>query len=148
MNDTKTGLNWKIIIVFLILGILLLDWPFFVNKIPTLALSKRPESYTELYFTDHLSLPKQLKLGTQYGFEFSIHNLEHKDFTYVYEVTATDEEGEIILDGRSELFLKHDEIGNVDVAFQTPESFEQIKISVNLVNKNQTIHFWGEREED
>ena len=184
MKGTKTGLNWKIVIVVIILGLLLFNWPSFVNdilpalkggvsplkenllsssihprnklrsflevsiKIPASALSKRPETYTELYFTDHLSLPKHLEPETQYEFEFSVHNLEYKDFTYVYEATATDEKGEIILDGRSQLLLKHDETGNVDVAFQTPESFERIKISVNLVDKGQMIHFWGEREED
>ena len=148
MKDTKTGLNWKIVIVVIILGLMLFNWPSFVIKVPTFALSKRPETYTELYFTDHLSLPKHLEPETQYEFEFSVHNLEYKDFTYIYEVTATDEKGEIILDGRSQLLLKHDETGNVDVAFQTPESFERIKISVNLVDKGQMIHFWGEREED
>ena len=148
MKDTKTGLNWKIVIIVIILGLMLFNWPSFVIKVPTFALSKRPETYTELYFTDHLNLPKQLEPETQYEFEFSVHNLEYKDFTYIYEVTATDEKGEIILDGRSQLLLKHDETGNVDVAFQTPESFERIKISVNLVDKGQMIHFWGEREED
>ena len=148
MKEIKTGLNWKIVIIVIILGLMLFNWPSFVIKVPTFALSKRPETYTELYFTDHLNLPKQLEPETQYEFEFSVHNLEYKDFTYVYEATATDEKGEIILDGRSQLLLKHDETGNVDVAFQTPESFERIKISVNLVDKGQMIHFWGEREED
>ena len=146
MKDTKTGLNWKIVIIVIILGLLLFNWPTFVIKIPNIALSKRPETYTELYFTDHLSLPKQLKLKTQYEFAFNIHNLEYKDFTYLYEVTATDEKHEIILD-KGQFFLKHDEIGNVEVTFQISEPFERIKISVNLVNKNQMIHFWGKRED-
>ena len=147
MKETKTGLNWKIVIIVIILGLLLFNWPSFVIKVPTFALSKRPETYTELYFTDHLNLPKQLEPETQYEFEFSVHNLEYKDFTYVYEITATDENGEIILD-KGQFLLKHDEVEDVGVTFQIPESFKRIKISVNLVNKNQIIHFWGERKED
>ena len=33
MKDTKTGLNWKIVIVVIILGLMLFNWPSFVNDI-------------------------------------------------------------------------------------------------------------------
>lgn len=150
MTTNKTKLIWTIlitaffveIIVFLV-GTVLLKNPSFFKDISRLALSKQPETFTELYFTDHLSLPKQIKQGVPYHFEFTVHNLEYKDFTYVYEVTADT----LILEN-GQFLLKHDEIKTIPVTFRIVQPFERMKITVNLVNKNQPIHFWVEREGD
>lgn len=147
MKANKTKLVWTIlitifsveIIIFLV-GTVLLKKPSLLKDFSKLALSKQPETFTELYFTDHLSLPKQIKLGVPYSFKFTVHNLEYQDFTYVYEVTADN----LILD-KDQFSLKHDEVKTILVTFRIFRHFERIKITVNLVNKNQPIHFWLER---
>lgn len=117
------------------------------NTIKALPLRKQPETFTELYFTDHLNLPKEIELETPYSFEFSVHNQEHQDFTYTYEVTTNNQEStQVIVEGL--FFLEHNEKKTIPVTFQISPPFERIKITVNLVNKNQPIHFWVEQEED
>ena len=76
-----------LIIAALVAGIFLL-----VNYVPSvkeafiLATTKIPETFTELYFEDHLSLPKEITLFKENNFKFTIHNLENKDMLYPYEV--------------------------------------------------------------
>jgi len=45
-----------------------------------------PETYTELYFEDHASLPKQTKANEKTTFSFTIHNQEGRVVEYPYEV--------------------------------------------------------------
>ncbi len=72
-----------IIIASLVAGIFLL-----INYVPPvkeafiLATTKKPETFTELYFEDHLSLPKEIILFKENNFKFTIHNLENKDMDY------------------------------------------------------------------
>ena len=148
MKTNKTKLVWTILltvfsveITIFLVGIVLLNPPLFLKDFSELAFSKKPETFTELYFTDHLSLPKQIKQGVPYYFEFTVHNLEYKDFTYVYEVTADT----LILEN-GQFSLKHDETKTIPITFRISQPFERTKITVNLVNKNQPIHFWIEQE--
>lgn len=45
-----------------------------------------PESFTELFFTDHLNLPTTISANVDQTFTFTIHNLENKDMSYSWEV--------------------------------------------------------------
>lgn len=153
-KDKKTNEGLIIIIGSLILiECLVIEFSQFVNSVPAvkqaiaLATTVKPETFTELYFANHLGLPKEIKLGTLYSFQFVVHNLEYRDFTYIYEVSAEDEEGKnkIIL-SRNRFLLKHDEIKTVPVTFKIINPFRRMKITVNLINKNQPIHFWVEQE--
>ena len=57
-----------------------------VKEALILATTVKPETFTELYFENHLSLPKEVTLFKEYNFKFTIHNLENKDMEYPYEV--------------------------------------------------------------
>lgn len=104
----------------------------------SLHLSKEPETYTELYFSDHQSVLQSFEEGFV---EFTIHNLEHEKVVYDYELLAVIDEKEEVL-GSDQLTLQHDELTNITEKFTAPESEGRVKISVNLKDKNQEIHFW------
>ena len=103
-------------------------------------LKPAKENLTELYFEDHLKLPKYINQSSGEQFRYTIHNLENKGMNYtirIYKTTETDkvllrEENAYLLNNQSKSF---DEI--------LPPIFNQrTKISVELVNKNQDISFW------
>ncbi len=147
----KKKINYKLllriglslfIIACLIAGIFLL-----VNYIPSvkdvfiLATTKKPETFTELYFEDHLSLPNQVILYKENNFKFTIHNLENKDMVYPYEVYI-EVTGERQLIDKSSVFIKNDEYMTITQNFIITIPIQIAKIEVNLTNKNQKIHFW------
>ena len=76
-----------ILAVCLVVGIIQ-----FVNYVPgvkeafVLATSLKPETFTELYFEDHLPLPSKVIYYQENNFKFTIHNLENQDMEYPYEV--------------------------------------------------------------
>lgn len=97
MAKDKLGLDWNrkkkpqkkhddnslynALIITLVIGIIVV--------IATLLLTRpAPESFTELYFNNHLSLPEYVEENTQYNFSFSINNLENRDMGYDYVVSA------------------------------------------------------------
>lgn len=108
-------------------------------------LLPEPETLTELYFEDHLNLPKKLVLNKSYNFSFTIHNLEYKDMTYSYQISAISNEWtEKITKG--EKTLKHDEYATIPVEFKLKNKADRVKIEVNLIDLSQPIHFWMEGE--
>lgn len=144
MNINVIKLIWIILIIALRANLLLLKNSPFLKDFPKIALSKQPETFTELYFTDHLNLPKEIELEVPYFFEFTTHNLEYEDFTYVYEVTMNGGENTVVFD-KGQFTLKHDEERTIPVTFHISQLTGRTKITVNLVNKNQPIHFWLEQ---
>ena len=57
--------------------------------IATLFLTKpAPESFTELYFNNHTSLPEYVNQADKYNYSFTIHNLENTLTTYNYSITT------------------------------------------------------------
>ena len=124
-----------LIIVDLILIIKVTNWhvPF--------ALEKKQIPLTELYFSDHLNLPRQITVGKPYQFEFNIRNLEFEDITYSYEVKTSVKGVENVLSG-GEVFLRSSETKNTSVSLLFPKTIDRAKVIVKLVNKNQEISFW------
>src|SRR5260370_15081174 len=51
-----------------------------------LVTTEKQEAFTELYFENHLNLPKHVTSSQEYFFNFTIHNLEGKNMKYSYEV--------------------------------------------------------------
>jgi len=47
-----------------------------------------PESFTELYFNNHTTLPEYITLNTSYSYSFTLHNLENKNTTYNYTIST------------------------------------------------------------
>jgi hypothetical protein len=60
-----------------------------VVVIVTLFLTRpAPESFTELYFSNHQELPKSINLNQKYNYEFMIHNLENREYQYDYTIST------------------------------------------------------------
>lgn len=141
MNINVIKLIWIILIIALRVGLSTLKAPLFLRDFSKTVLSKQPETFTELYFTDHLDLPKEIELEVPYFFEFTTHNLEYEDFTYVYEVTMDDGENTVVFD-KGQFTLKHGEEKTIPVTFHISQLTERIKVTINLINKKQSVHFW------
>lgn len=121
----------------------------FVNRVPAvknainLATTVKPETFTELYFEDHINLPKTIKKHEEYIFVFTIHNLEYKDMEYPYVVYLETTDKKIILN-ENKVGLKNGEYISVKEDLGPLKSI-RMKIIVELVNKNQSIAFWMDK---
>ena len=104
-------------------------------------LLPEPETLTEAYFEDHLKLPQKVVKGSSYPFRFTIHNLEYKDTLYTYEVTVIEADNKENIASGS-VSLKHDEYKTIDASFSAQRDYGRTKIEVNLLGRNQPIHFW------
>ncbi|OGM23015.1 hypothetical protein A2961_01305 [Candidatus Woesebacteria bacterium RIFCSPLOWO2_01_FULL_39_21] len=138
------GISKTIVILFVILvGALLSIKATKEILIPNLKRQREP--LTELYFSNHLNIPKQIEKGKPYSFEFTTRNLEYKDTNYVYEILVSENEGMSLIE-KGEFILTHGETKSVPEEFLIPESFGRAKITVSLVNKDQEISFWIEED--
>lgn len=142
--------NYKLIVMIettLLLLCLALGIFFYVKSNPaiinmiTLATTVKPETFTELYFENHTSLPKDTNLYDEKKFKFTVHNLEYKTMTYPYEVYIDFEGNKQIIDEGS-ITLKQGEYKTIDENYMLTYPTARVKIVVNLINKNQQIDFW------
>ncbi len=74
----------ELLIVLVVLGVMF-KTP--IHSAYALASTHQPETYTELYFTNVVSLPKQVTVGRIYNFGFKVVNHESRIMTYHYAVT-------------------------------------------------------------
>lgn len=158
MDKAKENINQKknhgliIKIGLPILGVCLVLGMFqLVNSVPavkeaiTLATTMKPETFTELYFEDHNNLPKTFEKAKKYTFRFTIHNLEYQDMNYSYEVNAIDEEEKSLIASGSAR-LKQAEAKTIEESFSSDKNYKRVKIEVRLIEKNQQIDFWMEKQ--
>ncbi len=166
---------WKIVRYGIVAaGLALLFWiyqpakylPPSVKEAIVLATTKKSETLTELYFQDHLSLPGKVIPNHQYSFAFTIHNLEHKDMDYPYEIYI-DQDGEKQYIDKNAVSIKDNETITIQQAFILSEPITRAKVVVELIDKqslklgepvpsgkvginntdnNQKIDFWIEKE--
>lgn len=106
-------------------------------------LLPEPEPYTELYFEDHLQLPQLFKLNEENEFAFTVHNLEYKTMTYDYTVMANSTTSAALVD-QGKITLNHDESKTINEKFTIRNPHQKVKLTVNLDNKDQAIHFFTE----
>ena len=159
LGNKKINYKPKIRIGLLILAVSVIVVGFFqlMKYVPSvkeafiLATTVKQETFTELYFEDHLSLPSKVTFFKENNFKFVIHNLENKDMEYPYEVYI-DLRGEKLIIDKGSVFLKINEYKtiteNFTITIPIDELFQlqRLKIIVNLVSKNQQIHFWMGKE--
>ncbi len=130
------------ILASFVIGIIIL-----INYVPSvgealiLATTKKPETFTELYFENHLSLPKEITLFKEGNFKFTIHNLENKDMEYPYEVYIDLNDEKLLVD-KNFVLIKNNEYKTITQTFVIITPIQRAKIVVNLIDKNQQIHFW------
>lgn len=148
----QAGLKSKKLFYFLIIPLVVALIPgliyFKSNDIKAFAenLKPLPERFTELYFEDHALLPKSASKDTVYDFRFTTHNLEYIDTGYNYAVFIEPENGEKQLLDKGSFTLRHDEYRTVTESFKIINPAKRLKITVELIDKKQTIHFWMEAE--
>lgn len=122
---------------------------FYISTIPSvretwdLATTIKPETFTELYFEDHLNLPKNVALDQDYSFRFTIHNLENNDMTYQYEMYIELDREKQLLD-KKYVLIKNNEYKTILESFILKQPVKKAKVVVKLINKNQDIAFWIE----
>ena len=123
----------------------------FVNIPPSLkeaialATTRKPETFTELYFENHLSLPNKVIYYQPQAFKFTIHNLENQNMEYPYEVYI-DVNGEKQFIDQGSVLLKNNGYKTISEDFSITLPTLRVKLVINLVNKNQEIRFWiGEK---
>jgi hypothetical protein len=131
------------LIAFIILGIgaLLFTIPSFQHNI-SLATASKSERFTELYFDNHLNLPKSNTLKQPQTFSFTIHNLENKTIDYPYEIYIEDTAGSRSGIITNSVRISHDQVKTITESFEILAPVKRAKVVVNLMNKKQEIHFW------
>ena len=136
-----------LVIWFIVIFFLIVECVPSVKETLVLATTVKPEAFTELYFEDHLSLPNKVALFKENNFKFTIHNLENKDMKHLYEVYI-DLSGEKLMIDNSSVLLKNNDYKTITEVFTImipiAEIFQlqKVKVIVNLIDKNQQIHFW------
>jgi len=143
MND-KLIMKIRLLVLvvwFIVIGFIVVECVPSVKEVLILATTRKPETFTELYFEDHLSLPDKVTLFKENNFKFTIHNLENKDMEYQYEVYIDLDRGKQMID-KSSVLIKNNEYKTISEEFTIPIPIQRIKVAVNLINKNQQIHFW------
>ena len=119
-----------------------------VKEAVALATTVKPETFTELYFENHLALPAKITSYQEETFRFTVHNLEYKTMTYPYEVyikcsdVGCNGDKQIIDEG--EITLKQNEYKTISESYMINLPTGRIEIVANLINKNQQIDFWME----
>ena len=129
----KENTIYNILIVVCIIAIL--------SETILIFTTKKSEPFTELYFENHQNLPKTITLNQNQEFYFTIKNLENKVFTYNYQITLN-------LDGTTKILkqeqisINHNQKQTIYQQFKISNNFKQAKITITLLNKKQSIHFW------
>lgn len=120
----------------------LIEYTPSIKEAIILATTVKPETFTELYFEDHLSLPVKIILFNENKFKFTIHNLENKDMAYGYEVylDLNGEEKQII--DNNSVLIKSNEYKTITESFTIKVPIRRVRVVVSLVDKNQQIAFW------
>lgn len=108
-----------------------------------LSTTRLPENLTELYFEDHLNLPKFISPDKQTEFKFTIHNLENQRVDYVYQIIKDVAGDQVILE-ENEVGIDHDNFVTIDKIIG-PFDNERTKIIINLPVQDQSISFWLEK---
>ena len=144
-NLTRKIVIFLLVVCFFVVGIFQLIEYDSVKKAIIFATTMKPQVFTELYFENHLSFPDKITLFKENNFEFTIHNLENEDMEYPYEVYI-DTNGEKQIIDMDSVLIKDNEYKTIAVDFTIKVLIQRSKVVVNLINKNQQIYFWIEKE--
>ena len=123
---------YNAIIISLVIGIIIVI-------ITLVVFRPEKESFTEIYFEDHESLPRYTNSNDEYSFRFTINNLENQDFKYRYKISVFEDEEDIIEENN--VLIKNGESKTLEKSIRAHIE-DKAKVQVTLVNKDQEIHFW------
>lgn len=108
-------------------------------------LFRTPEKVAELYFADHTRLPTNYSPGEIASFAFSVSAATATD--YRYEVVQEDAAGgatSILKSGS--LTLPDNQSHTEKITIRYVDAGPRSKITVRLLDQNQSIHYWAERQ--
>lgn len=100
-----------------------------------------PESFTELYITNHTELPATIKSYVPIQFSFTIHNQENKTMQYPYEVYLVVDGKKYVIDTKK-VSLSNNVYKTIRESFLVTTAPSHSKVVVMLPNKQQSIDFW------
>lgn len=107
-----------------------------------LATTVKPETFTELYFENNVTLPSSVNPYQPYYFRFTIHNIENKVMTYPYEVYLQAGMTKLFIDKKI-VTIKNNQFKTIKEGFLVNAPIvKKTEIFVILNNKNQHIDFW------
>jgi hypothetical protein len=104
-------------------------------------LIPRSERFTELYFNDHINLPKQISKDDQISFSFVIHNLEGENKEYPYIVYYKSQDGQITNIEEKTVTLADGEYKTIEESYTSTLQENTGGIFVELEQKQQGIDF-------
>lgn len=131
----------SIIIVMLSMIILVQYKSAIYIQLDNWKLIPRHERFTELYFDDHINLPKQIQEGEQISFSFVIHNLEGKRKTYPYVVSFKFSDGRIVKIDEGIITISDGGYKKITESYTSTLTENTGIISVELKDRQQNIDF-------
>jgi hypothetical protein len=144
MENRKTRRNilWAVVILAVCVVVFLSYKKEAVQaELNNLKLIPIPERFTELYFNNASSLPRQTVRGQQDSFSFTIHNVEGATTTYPYSVYFQYALGYKVIFASSTVTLAPDESTTTAISHVFSQSNETGKVVVELTSLNQSIDF-------
>lgn len=139
----RRHLAWLVLLVVALVPLALIDGPAH-RTLERWGWVDSDQRFTELYFPDHLALPRTATVGTPLAFDFSVHNLERSTTTYSWQVLLDPANGDetarrVVAAG--ELTLVADEVGVVHVEPVVDVPVGRALVAVALVGRTEAIHF-------
>ncbi len=104
--------------------------------------TRTTEPFTELYFEDHLNLPKEIELNKDYSFQFTVHNMENQKIDYTYKIGIQGDEPFPKTINIGFTTLEGNETRTIKQFFRISKEFQTARIIVELEGREQEIHFW------
>lgn len=146
LSDTptkKVRYPLALLVVILIIGSLVIFSNTIANQLRSWRLLPQPESLTELYFTSPLSLPTHYHAGSAQLVAFTVHNLETRTERYNYAIVASTASGappRLLHSGS--FVLEQDAYRHIADTVLLGPLGRRVKVSVTLINQNESIHYW------
>lgn len=104
------------------------------------ATSPTAEHFSELYFTDHLALPKEVDVGEVYTVPVTVTSHEGTPKTYTYQVTVS-ADGSPPEQTTDSFTLQDTQTKQFPISFLPTTPNTTYLINVTLQHNNQTIQF-------
>ena len=121
---------------------LILAFPHQIAHQIAISMTRQPEPYTELYFTNPQALPTSLSLSRPNLCMFTISNHEGHDAIYSYVVTLSRLHGAKII-ARDSIDVGDNKKTTTVVNVVPPRRATKYVVTVTLRGRPETIHFSG-----
>jgi uncharacterized membrane protein len=102
--------------------------------------AKNNQQFSELYFTDTKAIPPHVVTGQRYSVPFAIVNHEGRTQTYSYNIQITAGSKTTISENMT-VEIAPGERAIRSAPFSAHDASQPIKVTIELVNKQQTITF-------